>query len=99
MTKLIALYSRPENTADFDHHYFNEHTPLAAKMPGLRKMEVSRIVGAPGGEPRYYLQAELYFDDMAALSAAMKSDEGKAAARNLMGFAGKVVHMMFGEVQ
>lgn len=99
MVKLIVLYSNPENVADFDRHYFEVHAPLASKMPGLRRMEVSRITGAPGGEPRYHLQAELYFDDMASLTAALKSDAGRAAGKDVMGFAGKIVHMMFAEVQ
>ena len=38
------------------------------------------------------------FDNKDALFAALKSDEGKAAGKDLMGFAGKIVHMMFAEV-
>lgn len=99
MVKLIALYSRPDDPAAFDRHYREVHMPLAAAMPGLRRTEVWRVAGAPGGEPRYYQVAELYFDDLPALKAALKSPEGMAAGKDLMGFAGKIVHLMFCEAQ
>jgi len=98
VVKLVALYRHPEDTADFDRRYFEEHLPLARKMPGLRRVEVSRSVGAPAGEPPYYLMAELYFDDRAALDAAMASEEGRAAAKNLMSFAGHLVRFLIAEV-
>jgi len=99
MIKLIALYKKPENTAEFDQRYFEGHLPLANKMPGLRKAEVARVLGGPAGEAEYYLQAELYFDDMDALKAAMSSPEGKAAAKDVMSFAKDIVTMMFAEVE
>ncbi len=99
MVKLIALYTRPENAEAFDRHYREVHTPLVRKMPGLRRLEVSRISGSPMGEPRYYLMAEMYFDDADALAAALDSDEGRAAGRDLMGFAAGCVHLMTAEVE
>lgn len=98
MVKLIALYKHPDDEAAFDKHYEDVHTPLAKKMPGLKKLEVTKMYGSPVGDSPYYLLAELYFADREALNAAMASEEGKAAAKDLMGFAGKLVTMMFGEV-
>jgi len=97
--KLIALYTRPEDPADFDRQYLETHVPLAMKMPGLLKCEVARVTGAPMGESKYHMVAELYFQDMPALNAAMSSPEGKAAAKNLMGFAAKLVTMCFAEMR
>lgn len=99
MVKLIAIYARPDDVAAFDRHYREVHTPLVRKMPGLRKLEVSAIRGAPMGEPRYHLMAEMYFEDRAALDAALASPEGRAAGKDLMGFAGKLVHMMIADVE
>ena len=99
MIKLIALYKVPANIAEFDEQYFNSHMPLAMKMPGLRKVEVSRVTGSPMGQAEYHLMAELYFDNKEALDAAMSSPEGRASAKNLMGFAKEVVYMMFAEVE
>lgn len=99
MVKLIALYKVPTNIAEFDDQYFNTHIPLAMKMPGLRKAEVSHVTGSPMGQAQYHLMAELYFDNKEALDAAMVSPEGKAAAKNIMSFAKDVVYMMFADVE
>lgn len=98
MVKLVALYKQPEDAKAFDEHYFQTHLPLANKMPGLIKATVTKYTGTPmGGESPYYLQADMYFENMEALQSAMASPEGKAAAKDLMGFAGKLVTMMVGE--
>jgi uncharacterized protein (TIGR02118 family) len=94
MVKLIALYSQPDDPIAFDQHYRDVHTPLARKMPGLRKIEIDRVKSSPMGQARYYQIASLYFDDLDALNKSMASPEGKAAAKDLMGFAGKIVHLM-----
>lgn len=98
MVKLIALYKKPPDPQAFDDHYRNKHTPLVKKMPGLKKLEVSRVTNAIGGEAKFYLIAEMYFENEDALSAAMASPEGKAAGKDLMEFAGSIVHMMIAEV-
>lgn len=98
MVKLIAMYKKPADVAAFDEHYFNTHIPLSNKMPGLKKVEISKVLGTPMGESEYYLMAELYFEDMDALKAAMSSPEGKAAAKDVMGFAKEIVSMMFADV-
>ena len=98
MVKLIAIYTKPADPQAFDQHYNEVHAPLARQMPGLRRMEVARTVGSPMGDARYYLIAEMYFDNLEALKAALKSDAGKAAGKDLMSFAGNLVHMMFAEV-
>lgn len=98
MVKLVAIYKKPENTESFDQHYEEVHAPLAKKMPGLRKLEVNRIYGSTAGESPFYLIAEMYFDNKQALKEALTSPEGKAAGKDLMGFAGKVVSMHFAEV-
>jgi uncharacterized protein (TIGR02118 family) len=98
MVKLVAIYKKPENIESFDRHYHEIHAPLARKMPGLRKLEVNKVYGSPTGESPIYLIAEMYFDNKQALQEALTSPEGKAAGKDLMGFAGKVVSMHFAEV-
>ena len=68
MVKLIAIYSQPDDPIAFDQHYRDIHTPLARKMPGLRKIEIDRVKSSPMGLPRYYQVAALYFDDLDALN-------------------------------
>lgn len=99
MVKLIALYRKPQNVEEFDKHYDDIHTPLVKKMPGLHKLEITRITGAPIGETKYHLMAEMYFDSLDAMNAANASPEGKATARDLMSFAADVVTLFYGEVK
>jgi uncharacterized protein (TIGR02118 family) len=98
MVKLVALYRKPSDPVSFDKHYFDVHIPLIKKAPGLRKIEVTRITGAPIGESKFHLMAEMYYDSIDALNTANASSEGKAAARDLMSFAADVVTLFFGEV-
>ena len=99
MVKLVALYRRPADTAAFDRHYSERHIPLIKKIPGLRTLEITSITGAPIGEPKFYLMAEMHYDSVEAMNAANASPEGKAAARDLMSFAAETVTLFFGEVR
>lgn len=98
MVKLIALYKTPSETDDFDRHFDAVHLPLLRSYPGLRKLELTRIEGAPLGEARYRIMVELYFDDRAAMDAALASAEGKAVTRDLMAFAASLVTVFHGAV-
>ena len=50
MALLVVMYKAPHDAAAFDKHYFEKHIPLAKKIPGLRKYEVSRgAVATPAG--------------------------------------------------
>ena len=98
MVKLVALYKKPADVSAFETHYKDIHAPLAKKMPGLKKLEVAHFTGAPGGEPKFYMMAELYFDTKEAMMSALGSPEGKAAAKDVMSFAGDIIHMMFAEI-
>lgn len=99
MTKLIAYYKVPENKDEFEKKYFEEHLPLAKKMPGLIKCEIVRLKGLGGAEPSFFMQADMYFENEDALNKAMSSAEGRAAAKNLMSFAKDYVSMCTGELE
>jgi len=98
MVKLIALYRKPTDTASFDKHYDEVHIPLVRRIPGLQKLEITNITGAPIGETGYYKMAEMYYESLDALNAANASPEGRAAAKDLMSFAANTVSLFFGEV-
>lgn len=98
MVKLVALYRHPSDTTSFDRHYSEVHTPLVVQMPGLRRLEIARVVGSPAGDSEYHMMTEMYFDSLDDLKRAMGSAEGRAAGRDLMGFAGQLVTMHIAEV-
>jgi uncharacterized protein (TIGR02118 family) len=99
VVKLVALYAHPADPAAFDQHYRQTHIPLVQTLPGLRRLEAARVVGAPGGvPPPYYLIAEMYFDDLDALRAALRSPPGRAAADDLQRFAPGLVTLLYAQV-
>ena len=88
MAQVVVTYKTPKDAAAFDKHYFEIHVPLAKKIPGLKKFEVSQgTVGTPAGPSGFHLVATLYFDNLAAIQAGFGSAEGKAAAADLPKFA------------
>jgi uncharacterized protein (TIGR02118 family) len=97
MVKLIAMFRKPVDVQAFDRAYFETHIPLVNKVPGLQRVEVSRITGGLGGEPDFYLIAELYFPDKETMDHAMASPENAEAGKNLMTFARGLVTLAFAE--
>lgn len=98
MVKLIALYRKPTDPGEFDKHYFGVHLPLVRKYPGLRSVEVTRVTGAPIGEAKFHLMAEMLFDSKDSMDAALASPEGKVVTRDIMSFAADVITVFHGEV-
>ena len=88
MAKMVVIYNTPKDPAAFDKHYFEIHVPLAKKLAGLRKYEVSRgpAVTLPG-ESAVHMIATLYFDDLAAIQNAFRSPEGLACGEDRAIFA------------
>ena len=80
MPKLIVVYPVPIDAVTFERRYHMEHVPLVqGKLPGLRKFVAARVLGTPTGAAPYQRVAELYFDSLDSLQAAMASAEGQAA--------------------
>jgi uncharacterized protein (TIGR02118 family) len=62
--------------------------PLAKKLPGLRKYEISDgPIETPAGASDVYRIGTLHFDDLAAIRAAFASPQGRAAAADRRLFA------------
>jgi uncharacterized protein (TIGR02118 family) len=88
MAEILVTYKTPTDPAAFDRYYAETHIPLAKKLPGLRKYQISRgAVATPAGPSGIHLIATLTFDSMDAVQAALRSPEGQAAAGDLGNFA------------
>jgi uncharacterized protein (TIGR02118 family) len=88
MAAVLVTYKTPKDPAAFDRYYAETHIPLAKKMPGLRKFQISQgAVANPAGPSGVHLVATLTFDSMAAIQAAFASPEGQAAAGDVAKFA------------
>lgn len=98
MIKLFALYKRPQDIDAFLDHYENVHIPLVKKIPGLADAVVNRVTAAPmGGDPEFFLIAEMQFPDKATFDAAMASPENRAAGKDLMSFAKGLATLLVAE--
>jgi uncharacterized protein (TIGR02118 family) len=97
MARVVVMYKAPKDPAAFDQYYFASHVPIAKRIPGLRKYEVSQgAVASPAGPSGVHLVAILHFDDMAAVGRAFASAEGQAAVADVQTFAtGGVDILMF----
>jgi uncharacterized protein (TIGR02118 family) len=88
MARMIVIYKKPADVKAFEKHYFETHIPLAKKIPGLRKYEVSRgPVTVLVGPPDVHLIGTVYFDDLDAMKKAFASPEGQAAAADRRSYA------------
>ena len=95
MAKLLVMYGHPTDPAAFEAYYDSKHTPLARKVPGLRRLETSRGgINTPRGPSSYHRIAILHFDSLAALQAGIASPEGQATAADLKNFATGTVDML-----
>jgi uncharacterized protein (TIGR02118 family) len=96
MAQVVVTYKTPKDAAAFDKYYAETHIPLAKKMPGLRKYEVSQgPVVNPAAASGVHLMAILTFDNIAAVQAAFGSAEGKATAADVPKFASGGADIMF----
>ena len=85
MPKLMVLYPPPKDVEVFERRYREEHIPMAQKnLVGVTKFVATRVLGSPGGAAPYQRVAELYFDSMEALQAAMSSPGGQATVAHAL---------------
>jgi uncharacterized protein (TIGR02118 family) len=88
MSRMVVIYKTPRDPKAFDKHYFDVHVPMAKKLPGLRRYDVSQdAIVAPAGGSIPHLIATLHFDDMSAIRNAFASPEGQACAADRALFA------------
>ena len=84
---LTVLYGHPDDPAAFESYYASTHGPLVDKIDGLRSWSSRLIASMDDDQPPYYRIAELAFDSLAQLQAAMGSAEGQAAVDDIPNFA------------
>ncbi len=96
--QIIVSYKTPADPKAFDKYYFESHVPIAKKIPGVRKYQVSRSpIVTPAGPSPLHLIATLTFDNLAAIQSAFGSPEGQAAMADVQKFATGGVEMNFFE--
>lgn len=100
MVKATLLYGHPADPQAFKKYYVETHLPMAAKMQGVAKLELTKFISAAdGSKAAYYRQADLFFSGPEQLQQTMASPEGQAVAADLTNFATGGVKMIIGVVE
>jgi uncharacterized protein (TIGR02118 family) len=87
MVKVVAMFNLPEGTneAEFEKYFVNKHARKdAAKIPGLRRYVIGKVVGSPAGQPAWYRINELWFDSVKAATKAFNSKVAVDCTNDLM---------------
>lgn len=96
MVRLMILFRQATKSGTFDLRYAR-NLALLRKMPGVRAVRESQVIGGPAGSAPYHRVIELDFDSFEALDAALRSPEGVAAGKDLMDYAGTGAEVLFVE--
>lgn len=94
MVSVFALYAKPEDEQEFLDHYVQVHAPLARSLPGI----LSLNWGQPAplfqeDDSGWFLIAEMRFSDRDQALAALTSEAGRKAGKDLASFAKGLVTM------
>lgn len=93
------MYNHPVDSAAFEAYYSETHLPIASKIQGVSRVEITKFIGTPdGSNPSKYRMAELYFESIEELQKQMGSPEGQAAVADIPNFATGGVDVSIGEV-
>jgi uncharacterized protein (TIGR02118 family) len=97
MNELLVIFQSPPDVSEFEQNWSERFVSKAEKMPGLKRVSVTRIYGGPAGEVNIHLIHEFFFKDAQAVREAMTSPEGQEAGQELLSFAADYVTICFGE--
>ena len=100
MARLVVIYQMPEDPQAFDKYFFETHVPIAKRIPGVRKIEISKgPITSPAGASNVHLVATLHFDSVAAIGEAFLSAQGRASKADLVNFVTQEPEMFIFETQ
>ncbi len=85
--RLLVGYGMPADTDDFDKHYRDVHIGIANGMPGVVKYTIGHAQSADENPSPFHLVAELDFESVEAMGAAMGSEAGATAVADIPNFA------------
>lgn len=98
MFKFVTIYRRVDDEEALEDFFSETHLALSERLPGLIKSEVSRVTGKPGGESRFHLMYEIYFESQNDFYEALASDPGKELMQSLKLWAeAQIITMYYAE--
>ncbi|MBV9845548.1 MAG: EthD family reductase [Kutzneria sp.] len=99
-TKITFIYDNPTDPAAFEAGYAAGQVELASKLPGVRRIETSKVWPKEDGSPTpAYRMVDLFFDDYDAASAAVTTAEAGALVESVKAIATGGVRIVFADVE
>jgi uncharacterized protein (TIGR02118 family) len=99
-TKITVIYDNPTDPEVFETAYANGQVDLAKALPGLERIETSKVWPKEDGSatPAYRL-VDLYFPSYEAASAAVATPEAAALFPSIFGAATGGVRIVFADIE
>lgn len=99
-TKITVIYDNPTDPAVFEAGYAAEQVALAKRIPGVQRIETSKVWPKEDGTPTpAYRMVDLYFSDYEAASAAVTTPEAADLFPSIFGLATGGVRIVFADVE
>jgi uncharacterized protein (TIGR02118 family) len=99
-TKITVIYDNPTDPAAFEAEYAKEQVALARSLPGLVRLETSKVWPKEDGSatPAYRL-LDLYFPDYDTASAAVTTEQAAALFPSIFALATGGVRIVFADIE
>lgn len=96
MFKAVILLTRRDDMSrdEFRQWWLHEHAPLAAQLPGVRRIVFNEVTGDGDGPDGV---SELWFDSEEAFTAAYATDLGQQVAADSMAHVSSRVRLFVTE--
>ena len=99
-TKITVIYDNPTDPEAFEAGYAAGQVELAKKLPGLQRIETSKVWPKEDGSlPPAYRMVDLYFPDYDTASAAVATPEAAALFPSILGLATGGLRIFFADVE
>ena len=98
-TKITFIYDNPTDPEAFEAGYAAGHLDLVRALPGVQRVETSKVWPKEDGSPTpAYRMVDLYFDDYAAACAAVTTPAAGALFPAAFGLATGGLKILFSDV-
>src|SRR3978361_1106068 len=99
-TKITVIYDNPTDPTAFEAGYADGQVALAKKLPGLQRIETSKVWPKEDGSPTpAYRMVDLYFADYDSASAAVTTAEAGELFPSIFGLATGGVRILFADIE
>jgi len=99
-TKITVIYNNPTDPAAFEAGYAQGQVELARALPGLSRLETSKVWPKEDGSPTpAYRMLDLYFPDYDTASLAVTTEQAGALFPHILGLATGGATFLFSEVE